>query len=80
MSQSDFEQDLEGAMEICRLEKATLHPSGADVKVDACSREGGENKGKRNETSTCTTDMSGKARRKKRRLRNEPESIIGELL
>ena len=80
MSESDDTQDLEEVLQVhmksCGAEKASLQTLGGDVKMEASSLHGGENKDEKSDPRM----ESGKARRKKRRLRNEPESIIGEII
>ena len=72
MAESDFEQDLQEA-----LLRSVLD---GDVKAGTLSREGekGSESGEPVGASTTPDATTGKARRRKRRLRHEPESIIGE--
>ena len=69
MAESDFEQDLGEALQRSMQDE--------DVKIDTFPREGG--KGSVNGVTSTAYVTTGKARRRKRRHRNEPESIIGEL-
>lgn len=79
MNVSDYEQDLEELVDTCSLDKSILQPSAKG----ALSPAEVDNRGEMSKLSAAAAvaaggDRTGKARRKKRRLRNEPESIIGE--
>ena len=75
MSESDYDQDLSEVLESCGL---SLQPSNNE---DAKMSRDGDNEGEERQSKASTSEtMTGKVRRKKRKMRNEPESIIGELI